>query len=330
MMVKRIIKISLIVLAAVLLIIGGTAIGIYYYGVRQNRSIEAVGKVELTPPDAKLGQLVTAAVLLKCPWHRKPAEAAALTGQGAALLDLPEISRRNIGWGYNIWKVSVEFKAYRTGSIPAGKIDVTYNRYDDRTTDLNGTFIIPPFKCTPLPLVKGQNPALAGAIAPAAGPSNKRLHIILAIAALALIAGVIILLLRRRRAKAVILPLWAVALNDLHLLRSNIRSGSVSLSAGFIVLTDIVRGYLEKRFRLPASKQTTEEFLLQMNRDGSSLPPVQRPFLQEFMQAAELVKFAKFPPDENLLSQAIGKAETLVNETRPMENEAGEPEGGES
>jgi len=47
------------------------------------------------------------------------------------------------------------------------------------------------------------------------------------------------------------------------------------------------------------------------------------PFLNEFMQASDMVKFAKLPPDENILIQAVSKAETLVNETRPAEDEGG-------
>ncbi|MCK4983332.1 MAG: hypothetical protein KAS17_10440 [Victivallaceae bacterium] len=320
----KIIKISIISIIALIIVVGGTIGGIYYYGVRQNKAIEVIGKVELAPADAKLGQIVTAAILLKCPWHRKPLEAVAQIAKGASLLNAPEISRQSIGWGYNIWKVSTGFKAYRTGNIPAGKIDVSYNRYDDKTTDLSKMFIIPPFKCAPLHLGKTQKIVIADAIEPGKIISNKKMYIIIAVLTLLIIAAVILFAIRRyKKVKAIILPSWAVALNDLHSLRSNIKSGNITLNLGFISLTDIVRGYLEKRFKLPASKQTTEEFLEGINQKSGPLPKVQRPFLKEFMQAAELVKFAKLPPDENTLNQALGKAETLVNETRPEDTDGG-------
>lgn len=320
----KIIKISIISIFALIVVGGGTFGGIYYYGIRQNKAIKIVGKVELTPSSAKLGQVVSATILLKCPWHRRPVEAVAQIAKGASLLEAPQISRQSIGWGYTVWKVNTEFKAYRTGNIPAGKIDVSYNRYDDKTTDLSKMFIIPPFKCSPLALGKKQNIVIAEAIKPVKIISNKKMYIILGIVAFIIIAGIILFILQRyKKVKAIVLPSWTIALNDLHSLRNNIKSGNVTLNIGFISLTDIVRGYLEKRFKLPASKQTTEEFLEGINQKKGPLPKVQRPFLKEFMQASELVKFAKLPPDENTLNQALSKAEALVNETRPEETVGG-------
>ncbi len=320
----KVIKISIISIIALIIVVGGTVGGIYYYGIRQNKPIEMIGKVELSPDNAKLGQTVSATILLKCPWHRRPLEAVAQPAKGTSLVDTPQISRYSIGWGYSIWKVKTEFKPYRNGNIPAGKIDISYNRYDSKTTDLNKMFIIPPFKCSPLVLDKKQGIIIAGAIAPAKIINRRKMYIIIAIAAILIIIGIILFTLRRyKKIKAIILPSWAVALNDLHDLRNNIKSGNIALDTGFISLTDIVRGYLEKRFKLPASKQTTEEFLNGINQKDGPLPGVQRPFLKEFMQASELVKFAKLPPDENILIQAVSKAETLVNETRPAEEEGG-------
>lgn len=321
----KIIKISIISIIALIIVVGGTIGGIYYYGIRQNRPIEMIGKVELSTDDAKLGQTVSAVILLKCPWHRRPLEAAAQPGKGTSLVESPQISRDKIRLGYSVWKVKTDFKAYRTGNIPAGKIDVSYNRYDNKTTDLSQTFIIPPFECSPLMLDKKQDIIIAGEITPEKIISRRKMYVIAAVAALIIIILIIMFILRHyKKIKAVVLPSWAVALNDLHELRNGIRSGKITLDTGFISLTDIVRGYLEKRFKLPASKQTTEEFLEGINQQEGPLPEVQRPFLKEFMQASDMVKFAKLPPDENILIQAVSKAETLINETRPVEDKGGD------
>ena len=318
------IKISIISIIALIILAGGTIGGIYYYGIRQNKPIELIGYVKLSPQEAKLGEIVTATILLKCPWHRRPVEAVAQVAKGASLLDSPQISRQSISWGYSTWKISTEFKAYRTGNIPAGKIDVSYNRYNNATNDLKKMFIIPPFKCNPLQLGKTQKIVLASAIEPVKIISNKKMYIIISVLALLVIILIVLFVIRRyKKEKAIILPSWAIALNDLHSLRNHIKSGDITLNTGFISLTDIVRGYLEKRFKLPASKQTTEEFLVGINQKSGPLPKVQGPFLKEFMQAAELVKFAKLPPDENTLDQALNKAEVLVNETRPEDIDGG-------
>jgi hypothetical protein len=319
-MLKKIIKISLVSMVSLIIIGGGTIASIYYYGIRKNAPIEAVSEIQLSTTEAKLGQIVSATLLLKCPWHRRPTEAVAQVAKGTSLLSMPTITKQNIGWGYNIWKVSIDFKAYRTGNIPAGKLDVSYNRYNDKTIDLTKMFIIPPFKCLALKLDKKQKPTIAGEVLASQKFSrNKGTYIIILIVLTVIAALIIFIIKRRQQTKNIILPSWAIALNNLHELRTMIKSGSVGLESGFISLTDIVRSYLEKRFNLPISKQTTEEFLRQLNEKKGTLPKEQRPFLSEFMQSAELVKFAKLPPDENALNQALTKAEVLVNETRPVE-----------
>lgn len=147
----KIFKVSIISLAVLLLAAGGTVSGIYYYGIKQNKPIEAVGEITLTPDKAYLGEEITATLQLKCPWHRKVTEAVAQLAKGTSICDEPQIKRKSLHWGYNIETVKVKFKPYRTGNIPAGKLNVSFNRYDDKTIDLSGDFIIPPFKCAPCP-----------------------------------------------------------------------------------------------------------------------------------------------------------------------------------
>jgi hypothetical protein len=62
---------------------------------------------------------------------------------------------------------------------------------------------------------------------------------------------------------------------------------------------EVIRQYLEKRFQLRASRQTTPEFLQTMS--GSPLlSPLQREILQECLERCDLAKFAnvQFPQDE--------------------------------
>jgi hypothetical protein len=69
---------------------------------------------------------------------------------------------------------------------------------------------------------------------------------------------------------------------------------------------EVIRQYLEKRFQLRASQQTTPEFLQTMG-DSPLLSPLQREILQECFERCDLAKFAKvqFPQDEcKALSQS--------------------------
>lgn len=83
-------------------------------------------------------------------------------------------------------------------------------------------------------------------------------------------------------------------------------------------LSDIVRRYLEGRFQLRAPERTTEEFLYEVSRDHS-LTPEHKELLGAFLQEADLVKFARFRPEQPDMRRAFDAAEKFVKDTRPQE-----------
>ncbi|MCP3965162.1 MAG: hypothetical protein GY750_16740 [Lentisphaerae bacterium] len=307
--------VSLVVLAALLAAACG---GLYWYSIKKNQPVEAITTVKLSAPETKLGQEVTAVISFKCPWHRKPIAAQATTGKGATLVEEPVITRKKIGVGYCVWNVTVDMKPYRTGIIPSGKLFMEFNRYDKTTKEIKSEFMIPPLKVNAIKLNAQQKLQIAGEIQPETFEQTYHKYIIIGGAVLIFIViALIIMLFRKRKEKQTIITPWAAALIDLTELRSGMKSGSIGLEKCFSQLTDIVRGYLEKRFKAKATQQTTYEFLHDLRQSGGPLPDKHRPFLEEFMTAADLVKFAKLPPDQNILDNALNKAEKLVTETRP-------------
>ena len=98
------------------------------------------------------------------------------------------------------------------------------------------------------------------------------------------------------------------------LLRADVISKSVSAESGVIRLTDVIRNYLEQRYDLPDSGKTTPEFLEDME-NNSPLPQSDRPFLQHFLNSADMIKFAKAPCDATAVNSAIDSAEKLVANT---------------
>lgn len=78
-------------------------------------------------------------------------------------------------------------------------------------------------------------------------------------------------------------------------------------------LTDIIRNYVEERFRVPAMEQTTDELLLGLRM--SAMPRGQQEQLAPVLRLADMVKFAKWNtiPAEN--EQAMAAAIKLVQET---------------
>lgn len=323
MMLKRKLLFILLIIIGVAVLVAAGLGGVYWRGIRANAAIEKVGDIVLLPEGEKsLGNTVTAQILLKCPWHRRPVEAAAVVGKGARLLDMPVIFRQSWGLGYSIWRVAAQMKPFRTGDIPAGKLDIKFNRYDSRTKDLGMELDIPAFKVSPLPLGKDAQLTVASALQEKSKLSRTGVYVIASVVALLAVLIVLWLLFRRGRAAGgVIITPWGEALIELSGLRSEVKEGHADLGICFSKLTDIVRGYLEKRFSLRAPQQTTYEFLNDLNKSDSPLADGHQKFLKEFMNAADLVKFAKLPPEVVQLDNAMDKAETLVNETKPVEED---------
>lgn len=81
-------------------------------------------------------------------------------------------------------------------------------------------------------------------------------------------------------------------------------------------LSAIVREYVERRFGLMAPERTTEEFLREMTADGR-LVPAHQALLGKFLQASDMVKFAKFTPDVAEGDAALDAARAFVHETQP-------------
>jgi hypothetical protein len=79
----------------------------------------------------------------------------------------------------------------------------------------------------------------------------------------------------------------------------------------YFELTMIVRLYIERAHSIRAPEQTTEEFLLIVSRDPRfSHDVVKR--LRDFMQAADLVKYAGFRPDHTSVDSALSTARTYI------------------
>ncbi len=80
----------------------------------------------------------------------------------------------------------------------------------------------------------------------------------------------------------------------------------------YLRLTGIVRQYVEDTTGIRAPEQTTEEFLRDM-RSRAAFPPERSVRLAEFLEAADLVKYAGQQPEEGQIDQAIARAHEFVN-----------------
>jgi hypothetical protein len=127
--------------------------------------------------------------------------------------------------------------------------------------------------------------------------SSWPLWLLAVLPALFLVAGALVLLVMRRRRLLQAVPLSPeqAALRELE------RADNLPLATARDVeryhtqLSDVVRRYLERRFQLPASRQTTAEFLSGMGR-SLQLTAEQQALLRDFLSRCDLGKFAPVPP----------------------------------
>lgn len=75
----------------------------------------------------------------------------------------------------------------------------------------------------------------------------------------------------------------------------------------YVELTMIVRRYIERRHRVRAPEQTTQEFLRAVSSDPRFAPQVVER-LKQFLEAADLVKFAAWTPDSGAVENAVSSA----------------------
>ncbi|MGN0835035.1 MAG: hypothetical protein ACI4QA_04305 [Candidatus Spyradosoma sp.] len=162
--------------------------------------------------------------------------------------------------------------------------------------------------------------ALVSEFGDGADEAFPRALLALGAAAVLLLGAAVFFVLRRRRLRALLspeIPPWTRAESELAALRGELDAGRIGSVAAVARLSDIVRRYLARRFGLSADAMTSQEFFVSMEKPDSPFPPEHRGFLREFLNAADLVKFAGLAAGRERTNAAIARAGTLVAETTP-------------
>ena len=204
--------------------------------------------------------------------------------------------------------------AYTTGKRDIPQLDIKYKPKGSKDWLIKNTVAIPIDVLTVLPK------ELPADIRDIKGPASyfelNWLIIVGALSGLIIIIAALIIIIRIRSRKPIRLP-HETALEELEAARSQlINSGDVK--EYFVGVSDCVRRYIERVFTLKAPEMTSEEFLNSM-RDSAALVLWHKDLLKGFMNACDLVKFAKYKPTgqetENLHVTAV-KFVTETKETK--------------
>ena len=134
-------------------------------------------------------------------------------------------------------------------------------------------------------------------------------------------AGVtVFILLRRRERKAEGVPpksAHEIAYEQLQEIADANLIQVGELERYYVLLSAVIRHYLENRFSLRAPEMTTEEFLQAALGAQHAVPlDEHKALLQSFLTECDLVKFAQYGPDEGQIEAAFASAKRFVDETR--------------
>jgi len=129
------------------------------------------------------------------------------------------------------------------------------------------------------------------------------------------LAGVALAVWTKRRRREPPPDRWA--LDALRQLEDSEFCCRENVHAVYFRLTDVVRGYVERRFGISAPRWTTAEFM-DRARDDPRLDGTQRAALGEFLTAADLVKYACLEPTDRQIADTFVKARKFILATAPQ------------
>ncbi|GEM_PF-602419 len=326
----KVIELALVIAAAGM-ILGGTCVLIRYKQVSKTESkpevIEQAHYVtENGSETPAIGEVFHAELTVRVPWHDSPQIISAGAGENLQLTEDPYFSREKIRWGYNDWKITVPLQGYRNGEGGKGKVNAQFARGEAIETNL------PDIKIGELVFDENDNGddlSLAPHIdKPEAGKTIWSIVIITAsIIVLGAVGYMVFRRVRNKKETAKRKMPWDHALESIDTLRKSVQGGSISTENAIGQLTDVERKYLEERFQLKAERQTTPEFMADLERNEELLSDRDRKHLRSFLTAADMVKFARLPADQTLFENASERAEELVRATIPHDGSEHEEKG---
>jgi len=108
---------------------------------------------------------------------------------------------------------------------------------------------------------------------------------------------------------------WEIAYERLEKLQARELLIQGQFKEYYTILCDILRRYCEERFSIKASEMTTEEFLIYLQHSQVFNGQQQR-LWKEFLEACDMVKFAKYAPAMAEGEQGFHIAKKIIDETK--------------
>jgi hypothetical protein len=234
----------------------------------------------------------------------------------------PVISEEN---GKQIVDYRYTVSAYDSSNISIPAIPVGYHVGNDTTTLITYTNPLN-FTVHTLP-VKAES-EIKDVKEPIRIPLDWRLILLYLLIALVVIAIARYLYLRHKKKleeqnkqvkRSPKIPSYLTALNSLHELEEQKLWQKGYVKEYHSTITEIVRRYFEDRFYLPALELTTDEALGKLRNRNDAKEILQ--ITEEFLNNADLVKFAKYKPIASANDEMMKQAYQIVEKTIPKDKE---------
>lgn len=275
----------------------------------------------VTPDPSQIGDLLKLEVTAAYPAGYAVNIPLGLKLDPLHLVSVDESEPESTGQGFR--KVfTITLQHFNVGQAKTPKFELTYVSPNGEVQ----TVVVPPHEFTVTALLANEaDPKRQGEDPPVSLEyPNTWAETAIYVAAAALVAGFISALLWmrwRRRPRPVVLPPPEppdrVALRALDRLKEADYVARGEFQIHYLLLTEIMKGYLEGRFGIDALERTTDELRRTLLNAEAQIAPLKPTDVVRFLQQCDLVKFARFAPPPSEAAAAVDQAREMVKSTTP-------------
>ena len=287
-----------------------------WYNWHINAEVRVIEQ-NLPQGEIKLGQAVDFTLELESPWYRQLEGPVTLRGsEDFILVNEVEVKALSYGLSGRKWLLKGRVLGLAEGQFNGCKLYIPLSAdRDNRQLEL--VVSLPKISVSLLGIESDQkiffNEQLGegrwqdeAALKPLA-----RTYVWLYVLGAAFILFVLSVLLKRSQRE--VKP-WDLAQQDLQRLKAS----PVTPDSFFVSLTDILRVYLERRYKIRAPEKTREEFIVDL-RQNDLVPAAVRGQLEQLLQTADLVKFACKTAGPELSERCLQQSREFICATIPQE-----------
>lgn len=228
----------------------------------------------------------------------------------ASINDEPSTSGGKTTHEYRYLLTPLISEEYRIAPIPVSYTDKS------KSPSVSGWFTTRPLLFELVPPVDGKpGDKVSATLTPVwIYPSFKMVVTWIVLAVIAIVLAFLLWKLSKRVTKQIRLMRMSPkerALTELSELLAKDLIGKHLVKDFYIELTMIVRRYIERQHRIRAPEQTTQEFMEAVSHDKRfDREAIAK--LKDFLEAADLVKFAAYQPDQKNVTDAVDTARDYV------------------